>query len=351
MVDSPSVHAPPSIPEVPSVASREFSGSEKAAMLMLIAGEEHARLIFDRMKLDEIKDITQKMSALGRVTGDDVEALLRDFKDIMGAGAGIVGSYDTVKGLLSNILDEDKVDLIMKDLAGPIGGNVWEKLGKVDDAIIATFLKNEYPQTIAVVLSKLRKDHAARVMAQLPKEITIEAMMRMLQLETVQEDILTDVEELLRAEFVLNASGKRSQDQHEVLADIFNHFDRTSETTFLGMLEERDKESAEMIHALMFTFDDLVKLDGPAVQILLRNVNNAKLGLALKGAKEELKELFLTNMSERAAKILREDMENMGPVKLKDVEQAQAEIVASAKQLLDSGEIMIAGDDDEDMIS
>jgi len=340
----------PSVPTLQSAMSYDFSGVEKAALLMLVVGEDHARIIFDKLKLDEIKEITQKMSALGRVTGHDVEQLLRDFKNVMGVGAGIVGSYDTVKGLLSNILDEDKANLILKDLGGPAGGNVWEKLSKVDEAILATFLKNEYPQTIAVVLSRLQTDHAARVMAQLPQEITIEAMMRMLQLESVQDEIMTDVEELLRAEFVLNAASTRAPDQHEVLADIFNNIDRSSEATLLGLLEERNKESAELIRALMFTFDDLIKLDGPAIQILLRNVNNAKLGLALKGANDELKELFLTNMSERAAKILREDMENMGPVKLRDVEQAQAEIVVSAKQLIDNGEITIASDNDEDMV-
>jgi flagellar motor switch protein FliG len=173
----------------------------------------------------------------------------------------------------------------------------------------------------------------------------------MLRLESVQEDIMVDVEDLLRAEFVLNASGSRPPDQHEVLAEIFNHFDRASEATFLNMLEERNKESAELVRALMFTFDDLVKLDGPAVQVLLRNVDNAKLGLALKGAKEELRELFLKNMSERAAKILREDMENLGPVRLRDVEDAQGEIVGMAKGLMDRGEIAIASNNDEDMIS
>jgi flagellar motor switch protein FliG len=320
-------------------------------MLMLIAGDQHARILFDRLHMDEIKAITQKMSKLGRVSSDDVEKILRDFKAVMGAGAGIIGSYDTAKQLLSKILDEDKVSLIMKDIGGPAGGNIWEKLSKVDENTLATFLKSEYPQTIAVVLSKLRTEHAARVMSLLPKEITIEAMMRMLRLESVQEDIMVDVEDLLRAEFVLNASGSRPPDQHEVLAEIFNHFDRASEATFLNMLEERNKESAELVRALMFTFDDLVKLDGPAVQVLLRNVDNAKLGLALKGAKEELRELFLKNMSERAAKILREDMENLGPVRLRDVEDAQGEIVGMAKGLMDRGEIAIASNNDEDMIS
>ncbi|MGI9504133.1 MAG: FliG C-terminal domain-containing protein, partial [Geminicoccaceae bacterium] len=138
---------------------------------------------------------------------------------------------------------------------------------------------------------------------------------------------------------------------HEVMAEIFNFFDRTTETSFMEMLEERNKESAELIRSLMFTFDDLNKLDAQAIQLLLRNVDNTRLGLALKAGKDELKELFFGNMSERAAKILREDMENMGPVRVKDVEEAQSEIVIAAKALIDSGEITIASDNDDDLIS
>lgn len=329
----------------------KFGGLKKAAMLMLVIGENHARVLSERLAIDEIKTITQEMTDLGRVQGADVDLLLREFTSMMGAGFGVVGSYETAKQLLSNILDEDKAALIMKSIGEHPGGNVWEKLSKVDDNILVNFLKNEYPQTIAVVLSKIRTDQAARVMSQLPGEVAIEAMMRMLRLEVVQDEVMTDVENLLRVEFMTNATGKAARDQHEVMAEIFNYFDRTTETSFLDMLDERNKESAELIRALMFTFDDLAKLDAQAVQLLLRNVDNSRLGLALKGAKDELKELFFANMSERAAKILREDMENMGPVRVKDVEEAQSEIVIGAKALIDSGEITIAADNDEDMIS
>ena len=329
----------------------KFGGMKKAAMLMLVIGEQHARILSERMAIDEMKAITQEMTDLGRVQGADVDLLLREFTSMMGAGFGVVGSYETAKQLLSNILDEDKVSLIMKSIGEHPGGNVWEKLSKVDDNVLVNFLKNEYPQTIAVVLSKIRTDQAARVMSQLPSEVAIEAMMRMLRLELVQDEVMTDVENLLRVEFMTNATGKAARDQHEVMAEIFNYFDRTTETSFLDMLDERNKESAELIRALMFTFDDLAKLDAQAVQLLLRNVDNSRLGLALKGAKDELKELFFANMSERAAKILREDMENMGPVRVKEVEEAQSEIVISAKALIDNGEITLATDNDEDMIS
>ena len=329
----------------------EFSGMKKAAMLMLVIGDTHARILTERLEIDEMKAITREMTDLGRVQGSEVEVLLREFTTVMGAGFGVVGSYDTAKQLLSSILDEDKVALIMKDIGGHPGGNIWEKLNKVDDNLLASFLKNEYPQTIAVVLSQVRTEHAARLVSQLPKELAIEAMMRMLRLDAVQEDIMTDVEDLLRIEFMANASGGPPKDQHEVMAEIFNFFDRTTETSFMEMLEERNKESAELIRSLMFTFDDLNKLDAQAVQLLLRNVDNSRLGLALKAGKDELKELFFSNMSERAAKILREDMENMGPVRVKDVEEAQSEIVIAAKALIDSGEITISSDNDDDLIT
>lgn len=342
-------------PEPPRVNEiqiyNEFSGMKKAAMFMLVIGDSHARILSERLAIDEMKSIAHEMTRLGRIQGADVEVLLREFTVVMGAGFGIVGTYDTARQLLSSILDEEKVALIMKDLGGHPGGNIWEKLSKVDDNLLASFLKNEYPQTIAVVLSKVRTDHAARLVSHLPKEVAIEAMMRMLRLDTVQDEIMTDVEDLLRIEFMANASGGPPRDQHEVMAEIFNYFDRTTETSFLEMLEERNKESAELIRSLMFTFDDLVKLQGQAIQLLLRNVDNSRLGLALKGGKDELKELFFKNMSERAAKILREDMENMGPVRVKDVEDAQSEIVISAKALIDRGEITITTDNDEDMIS
>lgn len=329
----------------------EMDACTKAAMLTLVIGDDHAQKLFERLHIDEIKTITEAMTALGRIRGTDVDGLLREFNQIMGGSAGVVGTYDTARQLLSRILDDEKVALIMKDIGGPPGGNVWEKLSKIDDATLVNFLKNEYPQTIAVVLSKVRTDRAAGIMALLPKEISIETMMRMLRLDAVQEEIMTDVEDLLRVEFMANAMGEPPPDQHEVMADIFNYFDRSTEASFMEMLEERNKESAELIRSLMFTFDDLSKLEGPAIQLLLRNVDNARLGLALKGGKDELRDLFFSNMSERAAKILREDMENMGPVRVKDVEESQSEIVMAAKALIDKGEIMLAAESEQDMIT
>jgi len=327
-----------------------LSGSEKAAMFMLASGEESAGKLFAKLQMEEIREITQAMSRLGVVSGEVVEALFRDFVERLGSAGGLVGSYDTTERLLARFLDQGKVSAIMEDIRGPAGRTVWDKLGNVDEAVLASYLKNEYPQTIAVVLSKIRSEHAARVLASLPEEAAVETLMRMLRMEVVPKEILNDVEQTLRAEFMSNLARTDRRDNHEIMAEIFNSLDRSTETRFLELLEERNKEAADRVRALMFTFEDLTKIDGPGIQTLLRNVDNGKLGLALKGASEKLRELFFANMSERAAKILRDDMEAMGPVRLREVEEAQMTLVNTAKELAAAGEVFIADGKDDELV-
>jgi flagellar motor switch protein FliG len=197
------------------------------------------------------------------------------------------------------------------------------------------------------VLSKIRTDHASRVLSTLPENFSMEVIMRMLRMEAVQKDILDHVERTLRSEFMTNLARSAQRDSHEHMADIFNNLDRNTENRFMTALEERNRESAERIKQLMFTFDDLVRLDAQGVQVLLRQVEKDKLAMALKGASDEVKNLFFANMSERAGKMMREDMEAMGAVRLRDVDEAQAGVVATAKALADSGEIVISTSDAE----
>ena len=328
-----------------------LKGPEKAAMFLLASGQAHASKLFAKLQMDEIKEITQAMARLGTVPGELVEALLHDFVERVGSPDGLIGSYHTTERLLHQFLGPDKVAAIMEDVRGPAGRTVWDKLGNVEESVLAAYLKNEYPQTIAVVLSKVRSDQAARVLAALPEEAAIETVQRMLRMELVQKEILNDVEETLRAEFMSNLARTDRRDNHEIMAEIFNSLDRSTETRFLELLEERNKEAADRVRALMFTFEDLTKIDGPGIQTLLRNVDNGKLGLALKGASEKLRELFFANMSERASKILRDDMETMGPVRLRDVEEAQVMLVNTAKDLAAAGQIFIADGKDDEMLA
>jgi flagellar motor switch protein FliG len=327
-------------------ASR-LNGPEKAAVVMLALGEDHTH-IWEQLDEEEIKEISQAMASLGTVAASVVEELLVEFVSGMSASGAIMGSFEQTQRLLASFMPPEKVDSLMEEIRGPAGRTMWDKLGNVNEAVLANYLKNEYPQTVAVVLSKIKADHASRVLTCLPEDFALECVQRMLRMEPVQREILDKIEQTLRTEFMSNLARTSKRDSHEMMAEIFNSFDRQTETRFISALEERSRDSAERIRALMFVFEDLSKLDPGGVQTLLRAVDKSQLGLALKGASEDLRNLFFSNMSERAARILREDMENMGPVRLRDVDQAQMAMVQSAKDLAQKGEIMLAGSSGDD---
>lgn len=321
---------------------RSLTGPEKAAVLLLAIGEDQAMKLFGHMDDEEIKEISQVMANLGTVSSSIIEKLFVEFADQLSSTGSLVGTYESTERLLMRVLGKDKVGTIMEEIRGPAGRTMWDKLGNVNEEVLANYLKNEYPQTVAVVISKIKSDHAARVLGLLPENFAMEVIMRMLRMEAVQKDVLDDVERTLRTEFMSNLARTQRRDAHEVMAEIFNSLDRNTENRLMASLEERNRDSAEKIKALMFTFEDLQKIDPTGIQALLRTVDKAKLAIALKGAPDGMKDLFFSNMSERAAKILKEDMESMGPIRLRDVEESQAYMVNTAKELAAKGEIIIA---------
>ncbi len=329
---------------------RSLTGPEKAAIFLLSLGEEHAAKLFQHMDDEEIRELSQTMSSLGTVSANIIERLFVEFAEQMSATGSLVGSFESTERLLMKVLDGDKVDQIMEEIRGPAGRTMWDKLGNVNEVVLANYLKNEYPQTVAVVLSKIKPEHAARVLGLLPESFAMEVIMRMLRMEAVQKEVLEDVERTLRTEFMSNLARTNRRDAHEMMAEIFNSLDRQTEQRFISALEERNRDSAERIKALMFTFEDLGKLDPQGVQVLLRNVEKSKLAMALKGASETIRELFFTNMAERAAKLLREEMASMGPVRLKDVDEAQIYMVQQAKDLASRGEIVLSEGKGEDQL-
>ena len=327
---------------------QSMSGPDKAALLMLAVGEDNAARLFSMMEDDEIRELSQAMASLGTVTSELIEQMLVEFADRISTTGSVVGNYDSTERLLMKVLDREKVDGIMEEIRGPAGRTMWDKLANVNEMVLANYLKNEYPQTVAVVLSKIRPEHAAKVLGVLPEPFAMEVVMRMLRMEAVQKEVLDDVERTLRNEFMSNLAKTNRRDSHELMADIFNFLDRTLESRFLTALEERNRDSAERIKALMFTFEDLGNLDPGGVQTLLSSADKDKLATALKGCSESLRDFFFSNMSERAAKIMKEDMQSMGPVRLKDVDEAQMYMVTTAKDLADKGEIIISESKGED---
>jgi flagellar motor switch protein FliG len=322
--------------------ARPLNGAERAAVLLLALGEQYGAEVWKLLDDEEIRTLSFAMSQLGTIESEAVEKLMIDFVGQMSATGALMGDSSATERLLSQFLPSERVAAIMEEIRGPAGRNMWEKLSNVQEEVLANYLKNEYPQTIAVVLSKIRSEHAARVLAILPEELALDVVNRMLRMEAIQKDVLERVEQTLRTEFMSNLSQTSRRDAHELMAEIFNNFDRQTETRFISALEEANRESAERIKALMFTFDDLMKLDAPAIQTLLRNFDRTKLAVALKGASEAARDFFKGNMSQRAAKLLQEEMESMGPVRLREVDEAQAALVNVAKELAAKGEIVIA---------
>lgn len=330
---------------------RKLTGSQKTAAFVMAIGEEAAGKLFSRMDDDEIKEVSHAMTSLGSLSSETIEKILLEFAEGVTGSGSVVGNIDSTERLLRNVLGKDKVGRIMEEIRGPAGRTTWDKLGNVSEEVLASYLKNEYPQTVALVLSRLEADHAARVITTLPEEFGMEVIMRMLNMESVKKEVMDGVERTLRIEFMSNLAKTQRRDSHEVMAEIFNNFDRNTESRLMGQLEDRDSDAAERIRALMFTFDDMIKVDPVGIQSILRNIDKDKLAIALKGASDNIKDLFFSNMSERAAKILKEDMEASGPVRMKDVDEAQMAIIAVTKDLAAKGEVVIAdGGNEEDQL-
>lgn len=330
------------------VELKRYSGQQRAAALMLALGKDYGAPIWEQLSVDEIKELSSTIAGLGRIPAPVIEHLLGFFASEVMNMASFHGSFETTERLLQGILPADRVKEIMEDIRGPSGRTMWDKLSNVSESVLAQGLRNEYPQTVAVILSKLRSDHAARVLSELPRDFAVDVIMRMLRMETVQKDVILEIEQTLRTEFMANLSRSNKRDPHEAMADMFNALDRSTEEAMLNALDERAPDSAERIRALMFTFADLGGLLPAAIAVIVRNADKREMALALKGAPEEMKQLFFSTMTERASKLLREDMAGMGPVRARDCEEAQSALVRLAKTLADSGEIMLVDPKSDD---
>ena len=327
---------------------RALSGTDKAAIFLLSLEPESSSSLLEKMEDDEIRDLTIAMSNLGSIEAGLVEQLFVEFAESLTQTASLLGTQDTMERFLLNSMDPDKASEILDEIRGPAGRTIWEKLYNVNEQVLANYLKNEYPQTVAVVLSKIKSDHAARVLSVLPEGFANEVIQRLLRMETVQREILDGIERTMRTEFMSSLGQQQRRDSHEQMAEIINALDSATGDRFMTALEERSKESAEKINNLLFTFEDLSRLDPAGVQVLLRQVENDQLALALKGASEDMRNLIFTNMSERAGKIMEEDMEALGGVRSKEVEEARTAVMDLAKSLSEEGELVLPGGGDDD---
>ena len=330
---------------------RSLTGKDKAAVLMLSLGDEFAAKLFTNMVDIEIRELSQSMSELGTVSAVIVEQLFVEFSEKIASPGDLIGTPESTDRLLKKVIGQERGDKIMNAVQSPEGRTIWEKLENINEQLLANYLKNEYPQTVAVVLAKLQPEHAAKVMASLPESMSIEVVNRMLDMDSVQKEVVDEVEETLRREFISTIDKSDNRNSHEAVAEIINGLDRSTENRLMNMLDEHNRDSADKIRELMFTFDDLANIDSAGIQTLLRVVEKKTLTIALKGASEALKWAFFDNMSDRAEQMMQEDIAAMGPVRLREVDEAQADIVAIAKDLSTKGEITIAsGTDDGELV-
>ena len=325
-----------------AIAETEMSGPQRAAVLLLILGEKHGGPIWSMLEEDEIKRVSYAMAQLGSIESKMVELLVVDFVSRLSTAGAVTGSIDRTEELLGKIFPSDQVSAIISEIKGASGRRMWQRLSHIDAEVLATYLRSEYPQTVAVILSRISPDHTARVLSILPDDFAVDVMNRMLKMETVQKEALEHIEDTLRNEFVTTITQASRRDANELMAEIFNAFDRQTESRFFAALETVNRGSVKKIRELMFTFEDLTKLDPGSVQTLMRQVDKDTLGRALKGASEPVRTFFFANMSSRASKNLQDEMTSMGPIRLKDVDDAQSKMVNLAKELAEKGEIMIS---------
>lgn len=329
----------------------KLTGPQQVAIVLLSVSDDSAAKVFALMNEDEIRDVSHAMSNLGAISQDVVDKIVEDFNQEMLGNSVFLGNLYTTEKLLEKVLDGDRVRELMEEIKGPQGKNTWEKLSNVNEELLALYLRNEHPQTAALILSKMAPDHAARVLHNFPEDFAFEVITRLMNLGTVKKEILDKIEKILKAEFISSFGKTLKQDSLERMAEIFNNLERNSEMKYMSMLEHSMPEAAQRIKDMMFTFEDLIKFDSRSIQVLLRHIDKTKLAVAMKGASEQLRKMFYDAMSQRAARIVADDIEAMGPVRVRDVDEAQLSIVSVAKELMSRGEIDMFIDGKDQYIS
>ena len=323
--------------------ARRLSGTEKAAVFLVSVGEDAASEIIKRLDLMEIQKITKYMDNLPTIEKEDSENILKDFNSNFSKVGLVVKGDDYVKNLIAKSLDPDKAKKILDNLHGPIEEEGLQTLKWLDPHVIADFVKNEHPQTIALILGHLEPLSAAVVIGLLPSSIRSQVVFRLSKLERVPPGVIKDLDEVLQEQLKSTGSTQsKLVGGVRVVADILNNMDKSIEEPILADIEKLDKEEAEKIRELMFTFDDLASVDDKSLQLILREVSHDQIVLALKTASEELNNKILANVSKRAQEMIKDDLEAMGPKKLSEVEKVQHEILKVARRLEDEGKISLA---------
>jgi flagellar motor switch protein FliG len=329
-----------------------INGADKAAILLIYLGPEATSKVFEHMEDNEIKKISQSMARLGHVTRPVIQQVVSEFTEITNPETGFFSQGEEyVRKVLEQALGPQKAEMLLRELNTASFTDMVDVLSEMDAKTVANFLSQEHPQTIAVILAKLKAKQTSEIVGFLPQELQAEVVMRIADVDQVSPEILGEIDDVIRRELTAVGGIQRYKvGGVEKVVDMFNHFDRSREKQILDKLDVIKPPLAEVIRKHLFTFEDFVQLDDKGIQSIMREVSNDTLTLALKAATDDLKEKIFRNVSSRAAEVIKEDLEVMGPVRLSDVEKAQSEIIKIVRKMEEEGKIFIAGRGGDDVL-
>ncbi len=335
-----------------TVPRKKITPVQKVALLMIALGVDKASNVLKNLSEAEVEKISVEMARLQNVPAETVSQVLVEFYEMMMANKFIVqGGLDYARELLEAAWGKKKAEEVIKKVEAETEVSAFYLLQTVDDKQLLNFLQNEHPQTAALILSNLKPRQAAAIISEMPEEMQYEIAYRIATMEKTSPELVEDIENVLREQLGNLFGGNLSKTGGvETVAEILNSVNRTAEKNILTHLRERDAHLAEEVTNLMFLFEDIVHLPNATIQRILKEVDSKTLALALKATSNELKERVFKNMSERAAKMLKEELDYLGPVRIKDVEQAQKEILEVARRLEEQGEIMLVRGEEEELI-
>jgi flagellar motor switch protein FliG len=330
----------------------QLTGRQKAAVFLVSLGSEVSSEIFKHMREDEIEQLTFEIARLDKVESDDKDRVLMEFQEMMMAQGFISsGGIDYAREVLEKALGTQKAIDIVNRLTSSLQVRPFDFIRRTDPSHLLNFIQGEHPQTIALILSYLEPNKAALILSGLRHKIQADVARRIATMDRTSPDVLREVERVLERKLsTLASEDYTSAGGIDAIVEVLNQVDRGTEKIIIEALEEEDPELAEEIKKRMFIFEDIVLLDDRSIQKVLREVDNQDLGKALKGVDAEVQEKIYRNMSKRAASLLREDMDFMGPIRLRDVEEAQQKIVNIIRKLEEAGDIIVARAGEEELI-
>ncbi len=329
----------------------EFTLADKVAVILYTLGEESASQVMSYMEHDDVRELSKSMISMKNISSKDVDAIIDEFHARVSNKEGTIVSIekDYVKSVITNVVGEKTAERILESISLEGDGSYIEIFRNLDIRVLAEFIKNEHPQTIALIISQLLPEKASEVMLSLPDNLQLDVIDRMSKLENISSERLRDIAHVLESEIKTAQTTTKQMGGVKSISEILNNMDREASSAILVRIEENDPEMAEKIRQNMFFFEGLIKVDDKGIQGILKEISTDILSKAMKTVSDAIKEKIFKNMSERAAYMLKEDIEEMGPTRLADIEKAQNEIVKVATKLADEGKIFIAGGKEDDV--